>query len=132
MMRMSKIGLVIIFCVISFGSLSQRDEFTSDQFLGCWVDSREETESKAPMSFFRPCDFKEFPASRFRFEMRLFDDGACHWKFLDPGDKHGFKLGSWRFNPFDNEIQILDETGNQVHLFKVQSVGQYQITFDLK
>lgn len=56
-----------------------------------WVNSYEEEPQTNKGHLYRPKDFKEFPASRFRMQYIFYKDGTCKWFYLDPTDGHHFK-----------------------------------------
>ena len=75
-----------------------------------WVHSREEQQQTDKDQIYRPKDFKEFPASRFRMQYILYKNGDCEWYYLAPDDGHHFKPGKWRLDPNDKSIlQIIKD-----------------------
>lgn len=53
---------------------------------------------------YRPKDFKEFPASRFRMQYIFYKNGDCEWYYLAPDDGHHFKPGKWQVDPNDRSV----------------------------
>jgi hypothetical protein len=75
-----------------------------------WVHSREEQQQTDGDQIYRPKDFKEFPANRFRMQYIFYKSGDCEWYYLAPDDGHHFKLGKWRVDPNNKSIlQIIKD-----------------------
>jgi len=83
----------------------------SSKLLGCWTDSYEENSDNTKI--YRPCNFKSFPISRFRFKMDLKEDGSCTYLYLAPNDAHSKKAGTWTFDEETKNFKILS-TGKEV------------------
>jgi len=73
-----------------------------------WVHSVEEQTPNEKVQIYRPADFKQFPASRFRMQYIFYKNGDCEWYYLSPDDAHRFKSGKWRIDSKDkNVLQIV-------------------------
>src|SRR5712691_9668751 len=83
-----------------------------------WVHSHEE-EQKNKNQIYRPKDFKEFPASRFRMQYIFYKNGDCEWYYLAPDDAHHFKPGKWKVDPNDKSI---------LHIIKGETTESYRVT----
>ncbi len=102
---------VLIILTLSFNIYGQTSEISKAKLTGCWTDSREENVARSGESIYRHCDFKEFPPSRFRFNMELKKDGKCLWLDLAYNDGHKMKEGTWVFDEKTNTIQLTDSEG---------------------
>jgi len=76
-----------------------------------WVHSSEEQEPTNQDQIYRPKDFKEFPASRFRMAYIFNKNGDCQWYYLSPDDTHRFKHGNWRVAPNNKSILKIIKDG---------------------
>ena len=94
--------------VLLFGSSDRCSESSKVDFLGCWMDSREENKVEADSNIYRPCDFMEFPPSRFRFSFELLENGDCLWFRLDPADAHSLEKGTWIFDIQTRILEVRD------------------------
>jgi hypothetical protein len=89
----------------------------------CWTDSREETSLDSSFSIFRPCDFKSFPASRFRFRIEFKENGECSWLNLAPNDAHYMVQGTWSYDKEKRIITVKDQSGNVFATYKPISIA---------
>lgn len=71
-----------------------------------WVHSAEEDQPNGAIHVYRPHDFKEFPASRFRMQYIFKPDGSCDWFYLAPNDGHHFRSGTWRLDPQETVLHV--------------------------
>ena len=109
---------------ISEGKDSVELAAIDNPFVGCWKDSREENKSNSLLKIFRHCDFKEFPASRFRFTMQLNLDSSCQWLYLAPNDRHEMKPGTWKYIGETKKLSIYNSENNIVKSFLIESVDE--------
>ena len=96
-------------------------------YVGCWKDSREENINDSGLKVYRRCDFKEFPASRFRYKMELNNDYSCRWLYLSPVDRHVMKPGTWNFDEKTKTLNIVDENSLMVKSFIIVSIDNNQL-----
>ena len=89
-----------------------------------WVHSQEEQAEVKGHQIYRPSDFKEFPASRFRQVFDFKEDGTCEYMYLHPTDKHSMKPGTWSYNEKTNLITIKDEEGKEIYSITVVELGK--------
>jgi hypothetical protein len=106
---------------LSLQSFGQNNEINKLDLLGCWIDSREEN-TNTNISVYRPCNFKKFPESRFRFKMDLKKDSTCCWYYLAPNDRHFMKDGTWAFNKEKKVLKIFNLNNEEVKSFKIEQV----------
>lgn len=111
------IPLAILACALA--GTAQTNAFQKSHLVKCWADSREDNIQGSGINIYRPCDFKEFPASRFRFRMELNDNGSCSYLHLASNDAHYMAPGSWTYNEQNNHLEIWDQKGNLIRKFKV-------------
>ncbi len=108
---------------LSLQSFGQKLDINKLDLLGCWTDSREEN-TITNISVYRPCDFKTFPASRFRFKMDLQEDGTCSWFYLAPNNGHFMKDGTWTFNKEKKVLRIFNLNNEEVKSFIIEQVDE--------
>ena len=87
--------------------------------IGCWTDSMEENNPNDSIRIFRPCDFKEFPPSRFRFKMELKNDEKCTWLYLAPNDAHKMMAGTWNYKRDTKTLRIFNAQNEEVKMFQI-------------
>lgn len=85
-----------------------------------WVHSREEETDS--IQIYRPINFKEFPASRYREVYSFSDSGRCRYLVLAPNDAHYFKNGTWTYSENDQKIIIFNSAAQAIIEFKIISV----------
>lgn len=113
--------LLILF--LSLQSFGQNHETSRLDLLGCWTDSREEN-TNTDIRVYRPCDYKTFPASRFRFQMDLKKDSTCSWFYLAPNDAHSMKDGTWSFDKEMKILKIFNLNNEEVKSFNIEHVEE--------
>ena len=101
------------------GSTQTLTRINTEYLFQHWVHSREEELQTDTDQIYRPKDFKEFPASRFRMQYIFYKNGDCEWHYLAPDDGHHFKPGQWRVDPNDKSI---------LQIIKDGATGSYRIT----
>jgi len=100
----------------------QKKEKKPPGLLGCWTDSREENTDNT--NIYRPCDFKSFPISRFRFKMDLKENGSCAYLYLAPNDAHHMKDGTWTFDENTKTLKIFNASNEVIKNFIIAKVGE--------
>ena len=119
-----KIFIYLLILFFSINSFGQDNELIKSDLLGCWTDSREENSSNSNINIYRPCDFKIFPVSRFRFKMDLKKDSNCSWYYLAPNDGHKMKDGTWTFNSEKNVLKIFNLDNGEIKSFIIEQVDE--------
>ena len=83
-----------------------------------WVNSFEEEIDS--ISIYRPSDYKQFPAARYRDGFSLQSDGTCRYMVLSPDDGHYSVAGTWSVSvPGDTIVEIRDSVGCIHYILKV-------------
>lgn len=111
--------ILLIGIILSLDSFGQNDSISESDLIGCWTDSREENKIDSELNIFRPCDFKVFPASRYRYSLELNANHKCSWLYLAPNDAHHMVDGTWTYNKESGWLKIFDLQGNSVNSLKV-------------
>ena len=95
-----------------------------------WTSSYEEQTVNDLTQIFRPRDYKEFPLSRYREQLKFTQDSNCSYLVLAPNDAHYFQNGKWSFvNREKNIIEILDSSGAAYKKFQVIELKQDLLKF---
>src|SRR4051812_24003255 len=110
--------ILIIAFLFSLKGFAQTVPIQQSALAGCWLDSYEENTTNT-VKIYRHCNYKEFPASRFRFRMELNSNGMCRYLYAAPNDAHKMVKGSWTFNSQSGLLEIKNAQGNRVNTFKV-------------
>ena len=98
--------------MISSCDKTQEDEEPiNDLLLNCWIDSYEENIT-LDNQLYRPCDFKVFEQSRFRFSFELKENNICEYLALSIVDAHMLVDGTWELNDTKDEVTIFNMDGN--------------------
>jgi len=105
-----------IFTLSSFNTCVENPE---KELLGCWTNSREESKDPAVSTIFRPCDFMEFPPSRFRFSFELMKAGNCKISMVGATDAHYMEAGTWAFDKKTKLLELFDGEGNSHRKFEI-------------
>ena len=111
---------IITLIWISFHVSGQK--IHKSDLLGCWTESREENTQGSNLFIYRPCDYKEFPPSWFRFRMNLRSDSICSWLVLAANDGHYMVDGTWIFNEDTNKLKLYNKEGKEVLSFIIEAV----------
>ncbi len=112
----------LYFPIVCFGQVDS-SYFDISAIHKCWTNSREE-EKQSSVSIYRPCDYKIFPASRFRDRIEFEENGKCSRLFLAPNDGHYMIQGEWTYNKLKQIITIKDQSGQIAYHFKVISLNK--------
>lgn len=88
------------------------------------MHSYEEDPEGSEYKVYRPCDFKDFPLSRYRHKLELRENNECSWLRLVPNDAHFMVEGTWDFNENELEIVASEASGNAVLKFKIFGVNE--------
>ena len=126
MSNIFKIMLYMITIIVVIGcskSTTEPSEIDIPDLYKTWLHSYEEQETYYP-ELFRPDDYKEFLASRFRMKYTFNKNGSCQWMVLSPDDAHYLQSGTFR--RYDMKVFIFDNNGTlQDHLsFKIINLQQ--------
>lgn len=112
--------LLVMYC-ISCSKITETSEFDIIDINKTWVHSYEEQDTYYPQ-LFRPIDYKEFGASRFRMQYTFNQDGSCQWMVLDPTDAHYLQTGT--FVRKEQAVHIYDTDGSlqETISFKIKNL----------
>ncbi len=111
---------IITLVWISFQVSGQK--ISESDLIGCWTESREENIQGSNVFIYRPCDFKVFPPSRYRFKMILRGGSICSWLVLASDDGHYMQDGTWTFKEETNELKLYYMGGKEVIRFIIEEV----------
>ena len=114
--------LILMFLTTSL--FGQESEIKQSDLIGCWTDSREENLPDSDLNIYRPCDYKEFPFSRFRFKMDLRNDFTCSWFDLSSTDRHSMKEGKWTFDSKAHILKLFNLEGRVVKKFTIAVLNE--------
>jgi len=107
---------VVIFSLTCYG---QENNISESDLIGCWTHSREEDKANSEIMVYRPCDYKEFPASRYRHKFELKENGECSLLSLASNDAHSMAKGTWTYESKNQIIEIFDEQGESINKFSL-------------
>jgi len=118
-----QLQLLLVFTVLFSVSqgCAQNKNIDESSLLGCWTNSYEESASSTN-EIYRPCEYKKFPPSRFRFSMALSEGGVCQYFQLSPNDAHGMMDGTWTLDAANGTLTIFDGEGNTHTVLIVNSL----------
>lgn len=88
-----------------------------DALKGHWVHAYEE-EGPDGYQVYRPREFQDFPASRFRQAFHFKDNHACSFLVLAPNDAHYYQDGHWQYDAAAGIIRVSDEAF-VIHEFRI-------------
>ena len=111
--------LIFSLVIFTFSGFSTCVENSEKELLGCWKNSREESKDPAVSTVFRPCDFMEFPPSRFRFSFELMKAGKCKISMVGPTDAHYMENGTWTFDKKTKVLELFTAEGNSHRKFEL-------------
>ena len=95
--------------------------------IGCWTHSYEEEAGEQNRKF-RPCDYKDFPKSRFRRKVSLMEGGKCQYLSLSPDDKHFMADGTWSLSD-KNIMTVTAEDGTEAFSWRVMDIADDLVRF---
>lgn len=121
---MRKIVLLFVAALFLSGLFIQTEMINQPKLIGCWVDSGEEYQANSDVKIFRPCDFKVFPPSRYRYKLELKAHSLCSWLYLAPNDAHYMVNGTWTYDDNTKVLKIFDGSVTNVKQFTVIEVGK--------
>lgn len=111
--------IILTLLTFVFSGFSTCIENQETELLGCWKNSREESKDPAVSIVFRPCDFMEFPPSRFRFSFELMKAGKCKISMVGPTDAHYMENGTWTFDKKTKVLELFNAEGNSHRKFEL-------------
>ena len=114
-----KKGTLLYLLVLVCGSFTTCQDIQETNLVGCWANSREESKDPSVRTMFRPCDFKEFPPSRFRFTFELMKAGKCEILRVGATDAHYTEFGTWTFDKKTHLLELFNVEGNSHRKFEI-------------
>ncbi|MEM7185104.1 MAG: hypothetical protein AAF466_00490 [Bacteroidota bacterium] len=111
--------MFLFLLVFTCSGYTHCDKNAEKDYLGCWIDSREENKPPYEGAVFRPCGYKEFPPSRFRFKFELLEDGICKILKVSPIDAHYMEEGTWKFDAPTNTLTLYNANGTLHRSYEV-------------
>lgn len=110
--------LIVFFAAFfSFSCYGQENGISKSDLIGCWTHSREEDKANSEIMVYRPCDYKEFPPSRYRHKFELHKKGKCSLLDLAFNDAHSMANGTWTYDKKEQVIEIFDKDGESINKF---------------
>ena len=88
-----------------------------------WSHATEEERSK-DVEIYRPSDFKEFPASRYRQVFDFEADGVCQYLVLSPTDAHAMETGTWKYDGTTNRLSIFNGNMVKIYDYEIEELSQ--------
>lgn len=85
----------------------------------CWIDSHEENTINSKAEMYRPCDYKQFPLTRFRYKITFLKEGKCSWLQLEPNDRQHTMDGTWTYVKSAKTIEVFDSSKKSILKFKI-------------
>ncbi|WPR74067.1 hypothetical protein [Algoriphagus sp. NG3] len=83
-----------------------------------WIESFEEKTSEE-IEIYRPGDYDDFPASRYR-QVFIFDDnGEIEYSVLATNDAHYMAKGSWEYNEKTKILKIYNSDSEKIYEFEI-------------
>lgn len=117
--------LMVAFVCSSFTSCQNT---LKTQLLGCWTHAYEENTGTKEEKIFRPCDYKAFPPSRFRFSLELKEDGVCSYLELAPNDAHAMTDGIWHLVAKTNTIEVWSQENVKIASYTILEIKEDLLT----
>lgn len=118
---------VFILCSCNADAIVNSDNIVIAELKKEWKHSREEETDS--IQIYRPVDYKEFPASRYRQAYIFADSGKCKYLVLAPNDAHYFKNGTWSYSEGEQILIIYDSYQDVINKFKIISVTNDLLKF---
>ena len=119
-------SLLSLFALVLFAcpklDPGQGVDITEDALMGCWMHAYEEEKGESG-KIYRPCDFRDFPPSRFRDSMEFMIRGECSYKVLASNDAHHMAAGRWEYLEATKQVKIYDADGKVVKSLQIIKVG---------
>ncbi len=114
-MKTLRLSLVILsFLFISCEKDNENQNIQISFLKQTWYHSYEEG-----YTIYRPNDYKDFPASRYRQSFTFEDNNVCSYSVLSPNDDHYTEKGKWNFNTANNILEIRNLKSRIVYQFKI-------------
>ena len=124
--------IVLFYTLFLFGcntGVNQKnDKIIIEELKKEWTHSREEETDS--IKIYRPSDYKEFPASRYRQIFSFLDSGKCEYSILASNDAHFSEQGFWSYNENEQIITITDTTQTIIKRIEVIEVTKELLKFD--
>jgi hypothetical protein len=98
-------------------SADEEDEIRIDELTQEWKHSMEEETNS--IQIYRPGDYQEYPASRYRQIYRFEEDGKCEYLVLASNDGHYFDGGYWTYVKDTHILSIADSADQVIEQFDI-------------
>lgn len=121
------IGLFSLFFCESCASAKENLNPDSDLLLNCWRHAYEE-ETGPEEKVYRPCDYTNFPPSRYRATYEFLAEGACRYSVLAPNDAHYMESGSWVYLEEEGQVQLFNSSNELVETLDVLGLKADRLT----
>jgi hypothetical protein len=118
----------IVFILILLFQCDDQPILQADLLSREWTHSYEEQQNNEDeYQLFRPADFKNFPASRFRKKFIFKEDGSCSALKLAPNDAHYFEKCYWELKSSTLELNF----PNGTERFKILMLDESLLSLQL-
>lgn len=122
------VSINILFGITAFAQIDSTDQDLS-LIYKCWKNSREEA-TQTSINIYRPCTYKDFPASRFRDVIEFETNDQCSYLYLAPNDGHHMVPGKWKYDKLKQSLVIYDTSGKVVYNFKLISIEESMLKLE--
>lgn len=123
--------IIALLFILHAGCGAGQNSSKIEKIIGCWTDSYEEYNSGSEPSIYRPCDFKNFPPSRFRAYFELRADGSCTYLMLAPNDAHKSREGTWNYDKNSKELTIRNASRNIEKQYVLVNISDNLLTIKM-
>ena len=118
---MKKIIILTLFFAVGLivaGCKNDHNTIQKSLLIKGWTHSSEES-IPGEFEVYRPSNYKEFPASRYRQIFNFRDNDLCEYLVLEANDGHTMKNGNWEFDDKANTLKISNGNSEVLYEFEV-------------
>ncbi len=117
-MKTFKLPLIMLFFLLvgckKDSENNETDTYQISLLKKTWEHSYEELHN-----IYRPSDYMDFPASRYRQSFTFKDDNVCYYSVLAPDDRHYEEEGKWKFDPKTKVLEMTNSKSVILYKFKI-------------
>ncbi|WP_439488658.1 hypothetical protein [Algoriphagus sp.] len=118
MRNLTILSLALLLSMLILGCEKEDEKIQTSILKMKWIEAFEEKTSEE-IEIYRPGDYDDFPASRYR-QVFIFDDkGEIEYRVLAANDAHYMAKGSWEYNEKTKILKIYNTDSEKIYEFEI-------------
>ena len=118
MRNLTILPLALLLSMLILGCEKEDEKIQTSILKMKWIEAYEEKTSEE-IEIYRPGDYNDFPASRYRQVFVFDDNGEIEYKVLGANDAHYMAKGSWEYNEKTKILKIYNTDLEKIYEFEI-------------